>query len=471
MSAEHVRVQDELGVRTITLARPEAKNALTQAAKARFCELVSEFERTPTLRVAIITGVDPAFCSGVDFKEFAAAPGNVAPTAWNAFDAQFSTNPGRVLRALTKPAIAAVNGPCVSGGLEIALSCSFVVASERASFRDTHARLGAVATWGLTALLPRAVGIRRAREMSVTGRAIDAATACAWGIANHVVAHDELLAFARTLAGEVSELPTVGETLQLYARGDGLSLAEALDLEQRHTATRSFDADEFQRRGTRDRSGRAAGASCRTGRGRARALISSGTGARRCRRTAGPAPGVEVRRQGVEGPVEVVEGPVRRIDREVAGEEAAVDAERLEGVLDPRPEDLAVHGLHRHGEARELAVDVVEGRERGHAGRPQRVLVGVARPGPAGVLDDHGEVAPVGERRRRRGELVGVDHELEDQISFLEGAQDVGVGDPAGLEAHRAHAAKRDDRIWSSSRATVSATGSPERIPPMIAAG
>ena len=156
MSSDHVRVHDEAGVRTITLSRPEAKNAMTQAAKARFCELVSGFERDPSLRVAIVTGVDPAFCSGVDFKEFADAA-NPAP-AWNAFDAQFSTNPGRVLRALTKPAIAAVNGPCVSGGLEIALSCSFVVASERASFRDTHARLGAVATWGLTALLPRAVG-------------------------------------------------------------------------------------------------------------------------------------------------------------------------------------------------------------------------------------------------------------------------------------------------------------------------
>ena len=84
--------------------------------------------------------------------------------------------------------ICAVNGACVSGGLEIALSCSFIVASERARFADTHARLGVIATWGLTALLPRAVGIRKATEMSITGNFVDADEALRIGLVNHVVA-------------------------------------------------------------------------------------------------------------------------------------------------------------------------------------------------------------------------------------------------------------------------------------------
>ena len=83
-------------------------------------------------------------------------------------------NPGVALRAATKPVVCAVNGACVTGALEIALSCTFIVASERARFADTHACLDVVAAWGLTALLPRAVGVRKAAELSITGNFVDA---------------------------------------------------------------------------------------------------------------------------------------------------------------------------------------------------------------------------------------------------------------------------------------------------------
>ena len=81
-----------------------------------------------------------------------------------------------------------MNGACVSGALEIALSCTFAIASERARFADTHARLNVVAGWGLSALLPRAVGLRKAREMSITGNFVDADEALRIGLVNHVVA-------------------------------------------------------------------------------------------------------------------------------------------------------------------------------------------------------------------------------------------------------------------------------------------
>ena len=128
----------------------------------------------------VLTAVDPVFTAGVDFKE-ERAPG------WNPYDNQFTANPGKALRAMATPVVCAVNGACVSGGLELALSSSLVVASERARFADTHARLGVVAAWGLTALLPRAVGIRKATEMSITGNFVDAAEALRIGLVNHVV--------------------------------------------------------------------------------------------------------------------------------------------------------------------------------------------------------------------------------------------------------------------------------------------
>jgi enoyl-CoA hydratase len=252
MSAEHLLVADDAGVRTFTLNRPEAKNALTQAMRTHLCDLLSDTEREPSVRAVIITAADPVFSAGVDFKEVSTGA-MTAPDgrgrAWNSYDAQFAVNPGKALRAMSKPVIAAVNGACVSGGLEIALSCSFIVASERARFADTHARLGVVATWGLTALLPRAVGIRKAREMSATGNFVAADEALRLGLVNHVVAHDELLSFARTLAGQVPDLASIAETLLLYERGQTLSLHEALALETQHTIRRSFDADSFGVRG------------------------------------------------------------------------------------------------------------------------------------------------------------------------------------------------------------------------------
>lgn len=242
MSDEHLLCDDADGIRTLTFNRPESKNAMSMAMRERFCALLSEAEQSADIRAVIVTAVDPVFTAGVDFKE--ASSGSFA-RKWNAFDAQFAVNPGKALRAMTTPVICAVNGACVSGGLEVALSSSFIVASEKARFADTHARLGVIATWGLTALLPRAVGVRRAREMSVTGNFVSAEEALRIGLVNHVVPHDELGAFARKLASDIPALGSVQEIMRLYLRGDGLSLADALALEAEHTVRRSFDAQAF----------------------------------------------------------------------------------------------------------------------------------------------------------------------------------------------------------------------------------
>ncbi len=227
-------VDDGDGIRTITFNRPESKNALTAAMRTRLCELLDDADADDDVRSVIITAVDPVFTAGVDFKEAGSGP---APAP--------SRNPGKALRAMKKPVLSAVNGACVTGGLEIALSSTFVVASERARFADTHARLGVVAAWGLTALLPRTVGVRKAAEMSITGNFVDADEALRLGIVNHVVPHRELGAFSRALALDISTTGAVAEVLDLYRRGDGLPLADALALEAQHRTNRPFDAAAF----------------------------------------------------------------------------------------------------------------------------------------------------------------------------------------------------------------------------------
>jgi Enoyl-CoA hydratase/isomerase len=141
--------------------RPESRIALTVAMRRGLCELLDTADQDTAVKAVILTGTDPAFTAGVDFKEM--------DPAFDPTQRRFAVNPGRALRAMRTAVICAVNGACLSGGLEIALSASFIVASVRAGFADTHARRDVTAARGLSALLPRAVGTRMAREMSITG--------------------------------------------------------------------------------------------------------------------------------------------------------------------------------------------------------------------------------------------------------------------------------------------------------------
>jgi enoyl-CoA hydratase len=230
-------VHDDGSVRAITFNRPDVKNALTRAMRDEFCELLDAADRDPSVRTLILTGTEPAFCAGVDFKDM--------DPAFDPRERRFTVNPGRALRAMRTPVLCAVNGACVSGGLEIALSASFVVASERATFADTHARLNVLPAWGLTVLLPRAVGLRKAREMSATGSPVDAAEALRLGIANHVVPHEQLLAFTYDLATHISEAPAVATVLSLYEQGQDLDVNAALALEMTTYAHRPWDTAAF----------------------------------------------------------------------------------------------------------------------------------------------------------------------------------------------------------------------------------
>jgi len=239
----NLHVDDLDGVRVVTIDRPDAKNALNLAMREAFIDLVAAADASPDVHALVITATDPVFSAGVDFKE--RIGGERRPVDWT-----LRADPAAALRASITPTICAVNGACVSGGLEIALSSTFVIASERARFADTHARLNVVPGWGLTALLPRAVGLRTAREMSITGNFVDADEALRIGLVNHVVPHDAVVERAVALARDISPNPAVREVLRLYNRGDGTSLADALALERDWTTHRTtHDPDAFRRLG------------------------------------------------------------------------------------------------------------------------------------------------------------------------------------------------------------------------------
>jgi enoyl-CoA hydratase len=212
-------------VRRVTLNRPEARNALDPALSGALTGALLAADADDDVDVVVLTGADPAFCAGMDLKAIRSAPaGQVGGDDDDWMGA---------LLAMAKPVIGAVNGPAVTAGLELALGCDILVASERARFVDTHAGIGLLPGRGMTALLPRAAGLRMAKELTFTGAALEADAALRLGLVNHVTAHDDLLPVAHRLAAQIAaqRQPAVRELKRLYDRGAGGTFADALAVE------------------------------------------------------------------------------------------------------------------------------------------------------------------------------------------------------------------------------------------------
>lgn len=217
------------GVRTLVLDRPQVHNALDAELIGVLTAALLEADAVADVRAVVLTGADPAFCAGLDLRDVRSG----------AFDFRSVGDPSRspwlaIARSST-PVIGAVNGAAITGGLELALRCDFLVASERASFADTHVRVGIHPGAGMTVLLPHAVGARRAREMSLTGAPVDAREAHRLGLVNHVVAHDKLLQRAHELAAAVADGDAEAGTAIRATLQETAALEEwpGLELEQR----------------------------------------------------------------------------------------------------------------------------------------------------------------------------------------------------------------------------------------------
>jgi enoyl-CoA hydratase len=228
-------VEKSEGIATLELNRPKAMNALSRELRRAIAEAFGALAGDPEVGVVILTGRGRAFCAGLDLKELGGETGDAGSDARAMLG---EVDMIRAIRAFDRPVIGAVNGFAITGGFELALACDLLVASTEARFADTHARVGILPGWGLSQLLPRIVGIGRAKELSFTGNFLDAGTACAWGLVNRVVPPGELLATARALARDMlsCDRRSLLGVKRLYDQGFATTLGEGLRLEGRESA-------------------------------------------------------------------------------------------------------------------------------------------------------------------------------------------------------------------------------------------
>ena len=231
MSEPVVIVNQEGGVATVTLNRPEKLNSLNRELRTTFCKVMQELRDNREAQVVIVTGAGRAFCAGLDLRELGTDSGRESGAlVRDGTTVSFIT----VIEDMNVPVIAAVNGFAVTGGFELALACDMIVASEDAQFADTHARVGVMPGGGMTARLPRAVGIRKAKELSLTGNYLSAREAERMGLVNRVTPPGEALKEARAIAAQIlsANQTVVRQLKRLYDLTTRATLHDAIRIEQ-----------------------------------------------------------------------------------------------------------------------------------------------------------------------------------------------------------------------------------------------
>lgn len=230
MPFENILYTKENGIAKIVLNRPETRNALVMEMREELGEAIAAVRDDPEVRVMVLTGAGPAFCAGGDVKAMAA--GFTAVTG----RARVQRTDRLVLTELMnleKPVIAMVNGFAVGAGCNIALACDIIIASEEAQFAEIFVRIGLLPDLGGLFLLPRAVGLHKAKELVFTGQMVDAREAERIGLVNKVVPAAELESTVMELAQRLANGPTkaIGMAKALMHRALATDLAGAIELE------------------------------------------------------------------------------------------------------------------------------------------------------------------------------------------------------------------------------------------------
>lgn len=210
------------GITTLTINRPQVLNSLNSEVVGELECALYELDRDAAVRSVVLTGAgEKAFVAGADIKEM---------SEMSAFEAHDFARRGQRLMLLInrmhKPVIAAVNGYALGGGLELALACDFIYASEKARFGFPEVGLGILPGFGGTQNLARLIGPNRARELVFSGRIITAEKAYAWGILNEVCAAEELLAKTQVTAREITGKGALGVAYAKDAIASGMDMAK-----------------------------------------------------------------------------------------------------------------------------------------------------------------------------------------------------------------------------------------------------
>jgi enoyl-CoA hydratase len=197
MAYEYLKIEHpDTGIVSITLNRPEKRNALSSQLRLELVDCLGQLEADEFVRVVILTGAGPSFCGGFDLKEFATGDSEAI--------FKEATEYHRVVYTFSKPLVAAVNGPAFAGGMDLAAMCDLRVASEDAIFAQPQVRMGVPAAYDLiSTVLPQSL----ARELCLTGRSMGVEEARACGFVGNIVAPQQLLAETLALAKEIEDVP------------------------------------------------------------------------------------------------------------------------------------------------------------------------------------------------------------------------------------------------------------------------
>jgi enoyl-CoA hydratase len=244
MDFQNITYGVEDGIAIITINRPDALNALNRETVEELCTAAWTAGEDPEVGAVIVTGAgEKAFVAGADIKEMI----DFSPMDMKEFclrgQASLAT-----LEELGKPVIAAVNGFCLGGGLELALACDVRIASENAKMGIPEVSLGIIPGFGGTQRLPRLIGPGRAKEMAMSGGMYDAAKAEAWGLVNAVHAQEELMDAAKKMARSFMKNGplAVGLAKAAVNNGMGMDLKRALFLEAELEATAFSTEDRHE---------------------------------------------------------------------------------------------------------------------------------------------------------------------------------------------------------------------------------
>jgi enoyl-CoA hydratase/carnithine racemase len=240
---EFVMRTDHGPVRVLTLNRPEARNALNRVLIRSLYAALKSADADEAVHAVVLTGADPAFCAGIDLKE-------AARDGLKYFEEFHTQSCIAAVAEMRTPVVGAINGPTFTGGLELALGCDFLIASERAVFADTHARVGILPGGGMTARLPQLVGVAMARRMSMTGEVVAAVRAERIGLVTEVVSHDQLLSRAVELATKIADVPkpTMRGLKEIYVTGAAAVVDPALAAEGAIAGAQQHDLAGLEQR-------------------------------------------------------------------------------------------------------------------------------------------------------------------------------------------------------------------------------
>lgn len=236
---------------TATLNRAERRNAISTpediAAIERFC---TDVARDPTIRAVVLTGASSVFCAGGNVKDMAAREGMFGGTPFE-IRGNYRDGIQRIpiaLYELEVPVIAAVNGPAIGAGLDLACMCDIRICSPTAVFAESFVKLGLVPGDGGAWLLPRIIGMARASIMTLTGDPIDADKALEYGLTSAIVPEARLLADARALARRIAANPGHATRLakRLLREGQDMKLGPLLELSAAYQALAHHTADHHE---------------------------------------------------------------------------------------------------------------------------------------------------------------------------------------------------------------------------------